>query len=220
MLTLETNLNSPLHGFISIPIDQDRFTEFKSAAYAAKIPYGFGKKDSHPGVFPPLGFAHPVNHPELPSEGIDCSGFMRTLLMYSSHNILSGFPDGSEVQAEWFKDYFHKTTTTINGQFKTHEINSDEDYNSLVVEPCSFGNPTNDPNSSYNLLRICFHLPNGRGDDSTGHVWAAIHGHTVESYGHHGPGERPINSSLLRSLCDLVVIIGPMVSADSFKSQS
>jgi len=202
-----TLLSSPIRSILSsypqlarysiVPIDQDRFAEYKSTAYSKHIQYGFGAKDS------PSYLGTGI----ITYDDIDCSGFFETLLYYSTHNVLhdlsppyTPLPDGSYLQADWF-------LSPINN-FYHHRILSNQDYLD-AVSPSS--TTDHDP-----LVRACFHLPNGRNGDSTGHVWIDCHGHSVESYGGHGPGERPILHQWFQDHCDLVVIIGPLVPTSNW----
>jgi hypothetical protein len=185
---LKKAITGLLAGFTYVPIDLMEFANFKQKAYDAHVGYVFGGKDPNLGSGT-IGFS-----------GIDCSGWFRTLADYSTHGILqsAGLPDGSYTQAQWL----------IDQGFKHHVINSSQQYNDAATI-----SPT-DP--SYNLLRVCFHYPNGRGGDNTGHVWMDTHDHSVESYGGHGPGEEHITASWFEEHCDLVVVLGPLLSNTDF----
>jgi hypothetical protein len=92
---------------------------------------------------------------------IDCSGFVRTLLDYASDGATSSIPDGSWMEDDWF----------AKGVFKR-----------TAYSECGAGDAH---------VRVAVHRPGGRGGDATGHIWLTVNGHSVESYGGHGPGERP-----------------------------
>lgn len=162
--------------FRTVNIDIDRLIEFKTKTYDDHITYLWGGKDPNPGSGV-IDF----------TEGIDCSGWFRTLAEYITHRTLL-LPDGSWNQANYL----------MASNYKYHTIYSDQDYINAVS--------VND-----NLMRVGFHHPNGRGGDSTGHVFPDVHRHTVESYGGHGPGERPIMHPWFVKHCDIVFVLGPMI---------
>jgi hypothetical protein len=124
--------------------------------------------------------------------GIDCSGWFRTLADYISHNLLTkaGLPDGSYTQGHWL----------ITEAFKYHSVGSAQEYLDAA-------------NIMDNLFRVGFHWPNGRGGDPVGHVFPLVHEHSDESYGGHGPGERPVTHQWFVDHADCIVILGPLVPA-------
>ena len=92
-----------LAGFPFLPIDLGKLIAFKQAVYDANVSYGFGSKDPHPGSGK-VGFSE-----------IDCSGFVRTLLMYAAGAALKDFPDGSYTQGDWLDSKGFKPTDASNG---------------------------------------------------------------------------------------------------------
>ena len=105
---------------------------------------------------------HPGTFP--PRYGaIDCSGFVRTILAYATagQSATYGMPDGSWMEDNWFK---------VQG-----------------FKPASYQDCANKDGH----VRVAIHRPNGRGGDSTGHIWLVYNGESLESYGGHGPGRRP-----------------------------
>lgn len=149
MDTLIKAVSGPLAGHTVIPIDWERFGAFKAACYAAGVRYGWGAKDPAPGT-------GAIDFPR-----IDCSGFVRTLLMCATggrHGALADLPDGSYTQAKWFSAQGFKQTVR----------------DALLLQD--------------GHLRVAVHFPDHK--DETGHIWLCVNGHTVESYGGHGPGER------------------------------
>ena len=94
---------------------------------------------------------------------IDCSGYVRTLLDYASGGATDHIPDGSWMEDQWFALTGFAPTEYANGAL------------------------------SDGHLRVAIHHPSGRGGDPVGHIWLVANGHTMESYGGHGPGERPWN---------------------------
>jgi hypothetical protein len=90
-------------------------------------------------------------------------------------------PDGSFVQDEWLKT---------------------QGFPSVPYDDCSCDD---------NYVRIAIHRPGGRSGDPTGHIWLCTHAHTVESYGGHGPGNRPWDTPLLVSLVDDCYRLGQFV---------
>ena len=183
MTVLKKAVDGPLKGFTYVPVDLTLFAKNKQAAYDAHVQYVFGSKDQN------------VGSGAIDYTGIDCSGFVRTLLDYATHQVLkyAGFPDGSYTQAQWL----------IDQGFKNHKITSAQDYLDAVDLQDDF-------------IRACFHYPNGRSGDSTGHVWITTHQHTTESFGGHGPGEHPIDNAWECGHCDLVVVLGPLVGTWSY----
>jgi hypothetical protein len=165
--------DGPLAGFVSVPIDLNRFVNNKQAAYDVHIPYLMGGKDPKCGQ----GL---IDYPR----GIDCSGFARTLLMWAAHGLLNDMPDGSWAEDPWF----------VSAGFKAG------DYNAYMANAMN-----ND-----GFLRIAIHRPGGRGGDPTGHVWILVNGHSVESYGGHGPGERPWNHQWFVDHVDHIFVVGPL----------
>ena len=196
MTNLIVAKSGPLAGYIEVPVDIERLASYKEAAYKANVVYGWGAKDPNPGC----GI--------IDYNDIDCSGFFRTLSDFITHLILrnAGLPDGSYAQADWFSSAF-KVVGGGTGKFKYHVINSQQDYLDAAY--------IND-----NIYRVCFHKPGGRGGDGTGHVWVAVHNHTVESYGGHGPGERDVTHGWFEQHCDLVVPIGRMYSSADWNNKN
>lgn len=162
-------------GHITIDVSQALFAQFEEYCNG-RFHYQMGGKCSNLGQFPPT---FELNG--QPCDGVDCSGYVRAILEYATAGGLSGMPDGSFVQDDWFKSQGFKAS-----------------------EYAECGN--ND-----NLVRVCVHRPNGRGGDPTGHIWLCVNVHTVESYGGHGPGNRPWNDALLVSLVDDVYVLGELV---------
>lgn len=173
-MALPQATDGPLAGFTSVDIDLDKLAANKQAAYDAHVPYKFGGKDPRPGQ----GL---IDY----TSGIDCSGFVRTLLMYASNGVLDEIPDGS-----WNEDTFFADQGFKKGD--------DSDYNA-------------DAMNSDGLVRVAVHRANGRGNDSTGHIWIVVNGHTVESYGGHGPGERAWDTQKLLDIVDDFFVVGPLV---------
>lgn len=185
-----------LTGYPFVPVDLTRLHEFTMTAEADKIHYLYGGKD------PNLGSGL-IDFPQ----GIDCSGWDRTVKDYATHSIMKqlGYPDGSYQQAVW----------CINNKLKCHRIYSQQDYLNAVAKD--------------GILRTGFHFPNGRGGDSVGHVFnllfdpedpaSATNGITSnESYGGHGPGERPYTHQWFLDHCDLVVCVGPLYTTKNWWS--
>ena len=164
MNTLLRGKDSTLPGFPSLPVDIGKFIAFKQACYDAHVAYGFGAKDPNPG-------SGKVDFRE-----IDCSGYVRTLLMYAAGGAFNDFPDGSYTQGEWLAAKGFKPTAASNG-----------------------GNTDGH-------LRCYVHHPDTL--DETGHIFLTINGHTVESFGGHGPGERLVTATLRsgHKLIDLVSV--------------
>ena len=127
--------------------------------------------------------------------GIDCSGWFRTLVNYITHGILDP-GDGSYNQGH----------DLIDLGFRHFSIGSESEYLDHAT--------AND-----NLFRVGFHWPNGRNGDSVGHVFPIMHDHTSESYGGHGPGERPAEHSWFLQHCDLIVVIGPMLEVNQWTNK-
>ena len=152
MTALVKAKTGPLAGYTVMPIDMVKFMAFKQACYAAHVAYGFGSKDPNPGSGK-IGFTE-----------IDCSGYVRTLLMFAAGGAMSAFPDGSYTQGEWLAAKGFKPTAASNG---------------ANLDGC---------------LRCYVHHPDTL--DETGHIFLTINGHTIESFGGHGPGERRWNAML------------------------
>jgi hypothetical protein len=113
--------------------------------------------------------------------GVDCSGYVRAILWYATFGGISPLPDGSYMEEGFFVSHGLKPTAFANCQ------NSD------------------------GFVRVCVHLPNGNGGDPIGHIWLAVHGHSIESYGGHGPGQRPWNSRILQKIVDDCFVVGHLV---------
>jgi len=143
---LLTGAASTIPGFSSVHVNLEKFADFCSRAYANHVAYGFGSKDPHPG-------SGKIDFTE-----IDCSGWVRTLLMYACEGTMNGMPDGSYTQGEWLASKGFKPTTRDTGLLSDDHI------------------------------RCFVHHPDGL--DETGHIWLTMNGHTVESFGSHGPGQR------------------------------
>ena len=103
MNTLLRGKDSTLPGFPSLPVDIGKFIAFKQACYDAHVAYGFGAKDPNPGSG------------KIDFWEIDCSGFVRTLLMYAAGGAFNDFPDGSYTQGEWLAAKGFKPTAASNG---------------------------------------------------------------------------------------------------------
>ena len=157
-----------------VNIDQASFSRFETYCIG-RFDYQMGGKCVNLTQFPPSF--------ELDGQpsGVDCSGFVRAILLYACRGGFSGLPDGSYVQDAWFLA---------------------QGFPVVPYTDCS----CND-----NYLRVAIHRPNGRGGDPTGHIWLCTHGHSVESYGGHGPGNRPWNDPLLMSLVDDCYRLGQFV---------
>jgi len=93
----------PLAGYPVASIDFKKLTDFRVACMNAHVGYGLGAKDPHAGSG------------KVDFTKIDCSGFMRSLLMYAGPTTFAGFPDGSCQQQEWFDRAGFKATTPDNG---------------------------------------------------------------------------------------------------------
>ena len=89
--------------FTSLSLNAAKFIAFKQACYDAGVAYGFGSKDPNPG-------SGKVDFSE-----IDCSGFVRTLLMFAGNGTLDDFPDGSYTQGDWLAAKGLKPTLASNG---------------------------------------------------------------------------------------------------------
>ena len=152
MTVLSQAKTGPPAGYTVTPIDMAKFIAFKQACYDAHVAYGFGSKDPHPG-------SGKVDFTE-----IDCSGFVRTLLMYAAGGAMSALPDGSYTQGEWLAAKGFKPTAASNA---------------ADLDGC---------------LRCYVHHPDTL--DETGHIFLTINGHTIESFGGHGPGERLVTAML------------------------
>ena len=164
--------DGPLAGFTVAKLDIDRFIQFKSDEFKKYVSYDFGAKDPDPGSG------------VVDFDKIDCSGDVRTILMYISHGAFNDLPDGSAMQNHYFE---------IKG-FKHG------DYTAYL----------NNAQLSDGLLRVAIHRPGGRGGDKTGHIWLLINGHSDESYGGHGPGERPWNHQWFLDHVDDIYVLGPI----------
>ena len=114
---------------------------------------------------------------------IDCSGYVRAILAYATHQqtTQNGMPDGSFLEADWFK---------AQG-FKAIDYSTAPDWASHLI--------------------VGIHRPGGRGGDAVGHIWLCIHGHTIESYGGHGPGTHAWDDPWYPDHCDecYVLATGP-----------
>ena len=166
-----------LAGFHVLPISRPLFIKYVNAANAMHIAYGMGHKDARPGAYPP----HYTS--------IDCSGFFRTLLDYSTFGATSVMPDGSSNEADWLRGL----------GLKRHAITSAADYAAAV-------------NNADIHIRACFHHPGGNGDDPTGHVWCVFKNGsgevvTAESHGGVGVSSRPWNTPVLEAICDEVFVL-------------
>jgi hypothetical protein len=64
------------------------------------------------------------------------------------------------------------------------------------------------------FLRVAIHRPGGRGGDATGHIWLVVDGHSVESYGGHGPGERPWNHAWFLEHVDDCFVLAPAANPE------
>ena len=145
-----------LTGYTVAPINVVKFAAFKQACYDAHIPYSFGGKDPHPS-------SGKVDFPL----GIDCSGFIRTLLMYACEGAMDALPDGSYTQGEWFASKGFKPTDPANC------ANADGHF------------------------RVCVHHPDALDETGHIWIVVGNSPvHTVESFGGHGPGERSWNAPL------------------------
>ena len=166
-------------GFAIVTIDVDRLAQEETAAEAAKVKYGFGSKDPHPGSG------------AIDFTAIDCSGYCRSLLAFASHLELmkARYPDGSYTQALWL----------IEQGFAVKHITTAQEYAEAIADTAT--------------VKQCFHYPNGRGGDKTGHTWLYLRDHPVESCGGCGPTHSMVDNSWELAHCDLVVTIGPLVAA-------
>jgi len=127
------------------------------------------------------GFGDKDPHPgsgQVDFATIDCSGFVRTLLDYASDGATAPMPDGSWQEDSWFAKTGFKPT----------------EYATCAL--------------SDGHLRVAIHHPGGRGGDPVGHIWLATNGHTIESYGGHGPGERPWNHPWFIASADDCFVLG------------
>lgn len=95
--------SGPLAGSLVAPISLDRLVKFTEACIAQKVGYGFGSKDAHPG-------SGQVTFTE-----IDCSGFVRTALMWAAGGAFHDLPDGSYTQGEYFAAAGFKPTQAASG---------------------------------------------------------------------------------------------------------
>ena len=112
---------------------------------------------------------------------VDCSGFVRAILAYATMDATSSMPDGSFLEDDWF---------------------GHQGFQRIDYKDCGLNDKT---------LRVAIHKPGGRGGDAVGHIWLCVHGHTVESYGGHGPGERPWNLPLLLDIVDDCYVLGAFI---------
>ena len=108
---------------------------------------------------------------------IDCSGFVRTLLKFAAPATFKDMPDGSFLDDDWFGRMGFKRT----------------EYANFALQD--------------GRLRVAIHRANGRGGDPVGHIWLGINGHTVESFGGHGPGERSWDTPKLVAIVDDCFVI-------------
>jgi hypothetical protein len=166
-MQLPKQTTGPLAGYPLLAVDMVKFAAYKQAAYDKGVDYGLGAKDPHLGAWP------------IDYTKIDCSGFVRAILAYSTNGqtVKFGMPDGSFLESDWFK---------AQG-FKAINYSQVPDYASHLC--------------------VAIHRPGGRGGDSIGHIWFCIHGHSVESYGGNGPGERPWNHAWFVRHVDEVYVI-------------
>lgn len=155
MAELTKVVSGPLAGFTVAPINLAKFADFKQRCYNAHVAYGFGSKDPNPGSGK-VGF-----------DEIDCSGFVRTLLMYACEGAMDAMPDGSYTQGEWLAAQGFKRSDPAN---------------------CALAD---------GHIRCCVHHPNGKDETGhIWLVVGGSSVHTVESFGGHGPGERAWNARL------------------------
>jgi hypothetical protein len=163
-------------GHSYVPVDLDRLQEFKAEAYRKGVGYKMGAKDPTPG------------DGEVDFSRVDCSGWVRTMLIYCTHGILAPMPDGSWQEAGFLDKMGFKE--------KVCRVPMDCGSTGLADE----------------YLRVAVHYPGGRGGDAVGHIALFAHGHSVESYAGRGPGERPWDHKWFLEHWDRVFVIGPMIS--------
>lgn len=155
MAILQKAESGSLSGHTIAPINLAKFAAFKAECYAKHVSYGWGMKDPNPGSGR-VGFTE-----------IDCSGFVRTLLMYACEDAMDAMPDGSYTQGEWLAAKGFKPTDPAN---------------------CGL---------SDGHLRINVHHPDHRDEAGhIWIVVGGATVHSVESFGGHGPGERTWNAML------------------------
>lgn len=172
---LQVAKSGPLVGSVFANLDYERLVQFKNDEYKKHVDYVFGGKDPTPG------------DGKVDFDGIDCSGDVRTILMYVTHGLLGDIPDGSFLEHEYL----------ARKGFRAH--------------PCHSANDVAITGLKDNLVRCAVHYPGGRNGDSTGHIALFVNGHSIESYGGHGPGERPWDHGWFLQHWDVVYTLGPMV---------
>jgi len=151
MLKIAPASAGPLIGFATLNINPSMMLQYAQAAIDKGVDYGFGSKDPNLGTWP------------IDYSAIDCSGFVRAILAYSTLGQTQRYdmPDGSFLEADWFKAQGFKATTYA----MTENVDGH--------------------------VRVGIHRPGGRGGDSVGHIWLVYRGQSIESYGGNGPGRRP-----------------------------
>jgi hypothetical protein len=153
MLKITPATAGPLTGFATLNINLSLMLAYIAAAMSKGVQYGFGAKDPNLGTWP------------IDYHSIDCSGFVRAALAYSTHGQTQRYdmPDGSFLEADWFAAQgFKKTSYDMTANVDEH-------------------------------VRVAIHRPNGHGGDPIGHIWLIFKGQSIESYGGHGPGRRAWN---------------------------
>ncbi len=100
--------------------------------------------------------------------GLDCSGFARTLLMFAG-----GGPEEGAFR------HLPDGSYTQGEWFRRQGFKQTTPGASALHD---------------GRLRVNVHHADDK--DETGHIWLAVNGHTVESFGGHGPGERAWNYRL------------------------
>lgn len=100
--------------------------------------------------------------------GIDCSGFFRTLMMYAA-----GGPGTGALR------------DLPDGSYTQGEWLAAQGFKPTTAAAMLLAD---------GHVRVAVHHPNAL--DEAGHIWIGVNGHSIESWGSHGPGERSLTTML------------------------
>lgn len=112
--------------------------------------------------------------------GMDCSGYIRSLVFYASKERLL-LPEGSAEQWEWLE---RSGMTALSGPLKGYDH----------VRPLSAADPIRTQDSHPGNLSPLYIAFIETTPLHAGHVWFIVDGTTIECYGGHGVGSRPWNA--------------------------